>query len=105
MGGMGSGRFVTLKPGSKAAARILAILLAEGGPTSESIAKALDCSLSAWTLYLKGKRACPLWLAVAVRRKFRIPVEEWLEKAEKVLAPGHGFNSERSKQSENGGRP
>jgi hypothetical protein len=23
----------------------------------------------------------------------------------KVLAPGHGFNSERSKQSENGGRP
>ena len=24
---------------------------------------------------------------------------------DKVLAPGHGFNSERSKQSENGGRP
>ena len=23
----------------------------------------------------------------------------------KVLAPGHGFNSERSKQSETGGRP
>jgi hypothetical protein len=23
----------------------------------------------------------------------------------KVLAPGHGFNSERSKQRENGGRP
>jgi len=26
-------------------------------------------------------------------------------KTGKVLAPGHGFNSERSKQSENGGRP
>ena len=26
-------------------------------------------------------------------------------KIEKVLAPDHGFNSERSKQSENGGRP
>jgi len=26
-------------------------------------------------------------------------------KLRKVLAPGHGFNSERSKQSENGGHP
>ena len=29
---------------------------------------------------------------------------EW-KKSSKVLAPGHGFNSKRSKQSENGGRP
>jgi hypothetical protein len=28
-----------------------------------------------------------------------------LEPTEKVLAPGHGFNSKRSKQSENGGHP
>ena len=47
--------------------------------------------------------------------KYRMVNEnEMLEKApkthtylkeNKVLAPGHGFNSERSKQSENGGRP
>jgi len=31
------------------------------------------------------------------------PMEE--NPADKVLAPGHGLNSARSKQSENGGRP
>jgi len=29
----------------------------------------------------------------------------WNGAVAKVLAPGHGFNSERNKQSENGGRP
>ena len=33
------------------------------------------------------------------------PMVEECVRAPKVLAPDHGFNSERSKQSENGGRP
>ncbi|OGO09395.1 MAG: hypothetical protein A2Y61_01730 [Chloroflexi bacterium RBG_13_60_13] len=34
-----------------------------------------------------------------------VRLERLSEEEAKVLAPRHGFNSERSKQSENGGRP
>lgn len=30
---------------------------------------------------------------------------KWAEQHRKVLAPGNGFNSERSQRAENGGRP
>jgi len=37
-------------------------------------------------------------------RLYVVPFE--LQEAQiKVLAPGHGFNSERSQRAENGGRP
>jgi hypothetical protein len=32
-------------------------------------------------------------------------ISDFRRQIDKVFAPGHGFNSERSKQSENGGRP
>jgi hypothetical protein len=67
-------------PGSRAAERIVAILLKEDAPTCEQMAQKLGASLSAFCLYLKGRRKIPLWLAVAVEKQRKIPVEEWLEK-------------------------
>jgi len=32
-------------------------------------------------------------------------IQQLTEERKKVLAPGHGFNSERSQRAENGGRP
>lgn len=80
MGGPTSGRYVTLTPGSQAAKRIVAILLKDDAPTCEQMAQKLGASLSAFCLYLQGRRKIPLWLAVAVEKKHNIPVEEWLEK-------------------------
>lgn len=80
MGGPTSGRYVTLTPGSRAAERIVMLLLKEDAPTCEQLAQKLGASLSAFCLYLKGRRKMPLWLAVAVEKHLKIPVEEWLEK-------------------------
>jgi len=50
--------------------------------------------------------ACKYALSEARRHSDGSLLERVLREAlEKVLAPDHGFNSERSKQSENGGRP
>jgi len=80
MGGPTSGRYITLIPGSRAAERIVALLLKDDAPTCEKVATNLNASLSAFCLYLKGRRKIPLWLAVKVKEKYGIPVEEWLEK-------------------------
>jgi plasmid maintenance system antidote protein VapI len=80
MGGPTSGRYITLKPASRAAERIVAYLLKEEGPTCEQLAAKLGVSLSAFTRYLKGDRAIPLWAAVKVEQLLKIPVEEWLDK-------------------------
>lgn len=82
MGGFGSGRIITLHPGSRAAEKVLKMLRNRGEdtPTCEEMAKALGIGLSAWCLYLKGQRKIPLKAAVAVEKRYKIPVEEWLEK-------------------------
>jgi len=48
-------------------------------------------------------RCTPDNLLVLVREVFNGPID--LDPCDKVLAPRHGFNSERSQRAENGGRP
>jgi hypothetical protein len=62
------------------------MLLKEDAPTCEQLAFKLGASLSAFCLYLKGRRKMPLWLAVAVEKRHGIPVEEWLEKPNRSRA-------------------
>lgn len=86
MGGPTSGRYITLRPDNRAAERIVALLLKDGSPTCEQLAAKFGVSLSAFTRYLKGDRAIPLWLAVRIEQQLKIPVEEWLEKLKRRAA-------------------
>jgi hypothetical protein len=86
MGGPTSGRYITLKPDSRAAEKIVTLLLKDDALTCEQLALKLGASLSAFSRYLKGDRAIPLWLAVAVEKSLKIPVEEWLEKPRRAAA-------------------